>query len=266
MLRIAIPNKGRLSDSALDLLSRAGLRVHSRSDRALVASLGRDFQAVFVRAADIPEFLADGAAELGITGADLVEEAGRDLSELLDLGFGSCRLVVAVKEDSPAQRPSDLPAGTRVATSFPGIAKRFFSELGVDIEVARISGAVEIAPHLGVADVIVDLSSTGSTLRVNGLRELGTVLWSSARLMARPDCLQNPETRRQVDGLVLALESVLRAQKKRYLMANVPRTRLEEVKRTDSPPGHEQSAPIACRLRSRQRWGGDGGRAPVHAA
>jgi ATP phosphoribosyltransferase len=231
MLRIAIPNKGRLSDSALDLLSRAGLRIQSRSDRALLASLGRDFQAVFVRASDIPEFLADGAAELGITGADLVEESGQDLTELLDLGFGTCRLVVAVKEDSPAQRPSDLPAGTRVATSFPGIARRFFSDLGVEIDVASISGAVEIAPHLGVADVIVDLSSTGSTLRVNGLREVGTILSSSARLLARPDCLDEPEIRRQVDGLVLALESVLRAQEKRYLMANVPRDRLEEVKR-----------------------------------
>lgn len=230
-MRIAIPNKGRLSEVSLDLLGRAGLRTQGRSDRALVASLGRDFQAVFVRAGDIPEFLADGAAELGITGADIVRESGREVEELLDLGFGRCRLVVAVREDSGITVPSEVPAETRVATSFPEISRRYFEDLGIPIRIASISGAVEIAPRLGVAEVIVDLTSTGSTLRVNGLREIGTVMESTARLVARPDVTGSESGRRQVEGLVLALESVLRAQRKRYLMANVPRTRLEEVKR-----------------------------------
>lgn len=227
MLRIALPNKGRLSEEALSLFERAGLEPEFRADRALVASLGQEFQAIFVRAADIPEFVADGAAELGVTGADLVAESGRDVEELMDLGFGRCRLVVAVRDESEIQAPEDVPQGTRIATSFPALTRRFFSDLGISVEVAPVSGAAEIAPHLGVADIIVDLSSTGSTLRVNGLRPVGTILESTARLVANPAALGGS---RRIEELVVALESVLRAEQKRYLMANVPRSRIDEVR------------------------------------
>lgn len=229
-IRVALPNKGRLSDRAIALLEQAGLRAALRGERALVAELGRDFQALFVRAADIPEYVADGAAEVGITGADLVSESGRDVTELLDLGFGYCRLAVAVRDDAPAQTPGELPPGTRVATSFPGIARRYFEKLGIPIAIAPVTGATEIAPHLGVADVIVDLVSTGSTLRMNGLREVGTIMTSTARLVANPTALQNPASAETISGLAIALESVLRAEAKRYLMANVPRSRLDEVR------------------------------------
>jgi len=229
MLRIAIPNKGRLSESALELFETAGLRPEFRADRALVARLGDNFQAIFVRAQDIPEFVADGAAELGITGSDLVAETNRpEVSELLDLGFGRCRLVVAVRDDAPATTPSDLRDGTRVATSFPGLAQRFFQNLGIRIQVVPVSGAAEIAPHLGVADVIVDLTSTGSTLRVNGLKEIGTILDSSAHLIGNAAAMEGSV--RDVTELTTALESVLRARKKRYLMANVRRDTLDQVR------------------------------------
>jgi ATP phosphoribosyltransferase len=230
MLRIAFPNKGRLSEDALDLFRRAGLPAQFRAERALMAGLGEDFQALFVRAQDVPEFVADGAADLGITGSDLVRESGRDVRELLDLGFGKCRLVVAVKDEAPAASASDLPAGTRIATSFPRIAQEFFRAAGVPITVVPVSGACEITPHIGVADGIVDLVSTGSTLRVNGLRELETIVHSSARLVGNVERLAEPEAAAKVGELVTALESVLRAQKKRYLMANVPRARLDEVR------------------------------------
>lgn len=230
MTRIALPNKGRLAERALALFEQAGLPPSFRAERALVAGLGRGYQAIFVRAQDIPEFVADGAAELGITGADLIEESGRETTELLDLGFGRCRLVVAAKDDAPLSSPAELAPGTRVATSFPRLATRYFESLGVAIRIAPVSGAAEIAPHLGVADVIVDLSSTGSTLRVNGLKEIGTILDSTARLVANPPALEDARTRAPIDALVAALESVLRAEKKRYLMANVPRDRLEEVR------------------------------------
>ncbi|MCA9737338.1 MAG: ATP phosphoribosyltransferase [Gemmatimonadota bacterium] len=230
MTRIALPNKGRLAERALALFEQAGLPPSFRAERALVAGLGRGYQAIFVRAQDIPEFVADGAAELGITGADLIEESGRETTELLDLGFGRCRLVVAAKDDAPLSSPAELAPGTRVATSFPRLATRYFESLGVAIRIAPVSGAAEIAPHLGVADVIVDLSSTGSTLRVNGLKEIGTILDSTARLVANPPALEEARTRDPIDALVAALESVLRAEKKRYLMANVPRDRLEEVR------------------------------------
>jgi ATP phosphoribosyltransferase len=231
VIRVALPNKGRLSEKALGLFERAGLRAEFTSERALVAGLGQDFRAIFVRAADIPEFVADGAAEVGVTGADLVAESGREVRTLLDLGFGRCHLAVAVPEASPIQRVADVPPGSRVATSFPNVAARHFRAAGIDVEIARVSGAAEIAPHLGVADVIVDLVSTGSTLRVNGLREVEVVLESTARLIVSRDAWENAGRRTSLEELVAALESVLRAERKRYLMANVPRDRLDEVKR-----------------------------------
>ncbi len=249
-LRIALPNKGRLAERALKLFDQAGLSASFRAERALVAQLGDRYEAIFVRAADIPEFVADGAAELGITGADLIEESGRDLDEALDLGFGKCRLIVAVRDDHPAMTADEVASGTRVATSFPGLTSRYFAGLGVPVEIAPMSGAVETAPHLGVADVIVDLSSTGSTLRVNGLREISTVMTSTARLCANPEALADPEKRSHIDALVATLESVLRAYEKRYLMANVPRARLAQVR--ELLPGI--SGPTVVDVLEREEW------------
>ena len=229
-IRVALPNKGRLSEQALDLFEQAGLKPAFAADRALVASLGDEFQAIFVRTQDIPEYVADGAAELGVTGADCVAESGRDVTEILDLGFGRCRLVVAATDESGVRSAGELPAGTRVATSFPRCATSYFESLGTPIEIAPVSGATEIAPHLGVADVIVDLTSTGSTLRVHGLTEIGTVLESTARLVANPAALEDVGLSGKLDELATALESVLRGQQKRYLMANVPKGRLDEVR------------------------------------
>ncbi|HET7321488.1 MAG TPA: ATP phosphoribosyltransferase [Longimicrobiaceae bacterium] len=228
-LRIALPNKGRLAEGALGLLERAGLERTTVSERALRADLGEDFTALFVRAKDIPEFVADGAADLGITGSDLVVEAGRAVETLLRLGFGRCRMAVAVPEDACAS-PEELPDGARVATSFPRTAERWFAERGRKITLVPVSGAAEITPQLGVADAIVDLVGTGSTLRVNGLRELATIAEAEAVLVGRPGELEGPSSR-VVGELVAALQSVLRAKGKRYLMANVPRAALPELKR-----------------------------------
>jgi ATP phosphoribosyltransferase len=229
MLRIALPNKGRLTDGARELLERAGLPIDA-PERALQASLGGEFLALFVRAADIPEFVADGAAHLGVTGRDLLEESGRPLHVLLDLGFGRCRLAVAARDESAIGSASDVPPGTRVATAFPRTAAAYFESIGREVTIVAVSGAAENAPHLGVADVIVDLVSTGSTLKVNGLREVDTILESTALLVCRPTLLERPETERAARELATALESVLRAQDKRYLMANVPRRALDEVR------------------------------------
>ena len=230
VLRVALPNKGRLAGPALTLFEKAGLKAESRVDRALVANMGSDFQAIFLRAQDIPEFVADGAADLGVTGADLVAESGRTVQELLDLQFGRCRLALAVRDDSGVKDVEDLEPGTRVATSFPRVTEGFFRELGLEMRVAPVSGAAEIAPHLGVAEVIADLVSTGSTLRVNGLREIATILNSTARLIGSSKVTHDSYKGPRVAELVVALESVIRAAAKRYLMANVPRDRLEEVK------------------------------------
>lgn len=231
MLRIALPNKGRLADETRDLFRDAGLEIRTRSDRALTASLGGEFRALFVRAQDIPEFVADGAADVGVTGWDLVRESGRALDEVADLEFGFCRLAVAAREDSGIAHVADLPPGTRVATTFPRIAAAFFAESDRTVEIVPVSGAAEVAPHIGIADVIVDLVSTGSTLRVNGLREIETVFESTARLIiaAEPTRLDDPKREAVVD-LAAALLSVLRARSQRYLMANVPRDQMPSVR------------------------------------
>ena len=231
MLRIALPNKGRLSEDTRDLFNDAGLEVRSSGERALTASLGGEFEAIFVRAQDIPEFVADGAADAGITGWDLVTESGRALTSRLDLEFGKCRLVVAAREESGIRSLDDIAGKSRVATVFPNITRKFFADADKLIEIVPVSGSVEIAPHLGIADIILDLTSTGSTLRVNGLREVATVLQSSARLITAAAPPSDADRARTLDELVMALASVLAARGKRYVMANVPRARLEEVKR-----------------------------------
>ena len=244
MLKIALPNKGRLAEETRELFEDAGLEVRARSERALTASLGGEFEGLFVRAQDIPEFVADGAADAGVTGWDLVCESGRELDVLLDLEYGRCRLVVAAREDGGVTSLDDLDGGRgggaagamRVATVFPRVTRRFFDDAGRRVEVVPVSGAVEVAPHLGIADVIVDLTSTGSTLKVNGLREVATVLESSARLIAAPGVAAGMMASganakgRALGELAAALSSVLRARGKRYLMANVPRAALDRVK------------------------------------
>ncbi|HEU4787934.1 MAG TPA: ATP phosphoribosyltransferase, partial [Gemmatimonadaceae bacterium] len=168
--------------------------------------------------------------DAGITGADLVAESDRELETLADLGFGRCRLAVAATDESGIQEVNSIPVGARVATSFPRLTQNFFAAANRRVEIVPVSGAAEIAPHLGIADVIVDLVSTGSTLRVNGLHEVATVLESSARMVVAPN-RRCRESARALDELVAALQSVLRARTQRYLMANVPRSRLGDVRR-----------------------------------
>ncbi|HEV7703624.1 MAG TPA: ATP phosphoribosyltransferase [Gemmatimonadaceae bacterium] len=229
MLRVALPNKGRLAEDVRELFGDAGLEVRARGERALVASLGGEFEAILVRAKDIPEFVADGAADVGVTGWDLVCESERDIGMLLDLEFGGCRLVVAARDDSGISTLDDLTGSPRVATVFPQLSRNFFEKAGKPVTIVPVSGATEIAPHLGIADIIVDLTSSGSTLRVHQLHEVATVLESSARLI----CSVNPSSKgiaKQTDELAEALSSVLRARDKRYVMANVPRASLDEAR------------------------------------
>jgi ATP phosphoribosyltransferase len=189
--------------------------------------LGGEFEAIFVRAQDIPEFVADNAADAGITGWDLVSESARQLEMLLDLEFGRCRLVLAAREESEVRALDHIHGVPRVATCFPRLTKKFFNDAEREVEIVPVSGAAEIAPRLGIAEFVVDLTSTGSTLRVNGLVEVATLLESSARLITR----SGTQPRRELRELVDALASVLRARGRRYLMANVPRQSLDEVRK-----------------------------------
>ena len=225
-MRIAVPNKGRLHEPSVDLLERAGLHIESAADRKLYAdTVDPDVSVLFARAADIPEYVWDGAAAVGITGRDQVVESGRDLVELVDLEFGRCRLVLAAPEDGDIADPADI-AGGSVATEFPRITRQYLEREGIDAEVVEVTGATELTPHVEMADAIVDITSTGTTLRMNRLAIVDDVLESSVRLYAHPDYADDPK----VEQLVTAFESVLAAENKRYVMMNVPRERLDDVR------------------------------------
>jgi ATP phosphoribosyltransferase len=228
VLRIALPNKGRLNNSAIKLMNRIGLPVPESNSRTLLAEYGKGrYQVLMARAQDIPEFVEMGAADLGITGLDLVLETRTKVERLMDLDFGRCKLVVAVPEESEVQDVAGVPDGCTVATSFPNLTRDFFSKLGKDVDTAEVSGATEVAPRIGLADVITDLTETGSTLKLNHLREIGVVLDSIAVLIANPRSLE--EKKMRVEEVTSALESVMNASKKRYLMANVPKERLQSL-------------------------------------
>jgi ATP phosphoribosyltransferase len=181
-IRIAIPNKGRLKKPAIEALGQTGIEI-LEEERAYVSKTSDPtFEAIFARANDIPVYVQYGAVDLGITGHDLIQERAADVLELLDLEFGKCTLVVAVPEDSTIKSVGEVPALARVATGFPNITKNFFEKAGKQVEVLEVSGTAELAPKLGLAQIIVDLTSTGETLRKNKLRIIGTILESTSRL------------------------------------------------------------------------------------
>ena len=230
-MRIAVPNKGRLHDPTVELLERAGLHLVDGADRKLYAdTVDPEVTVLFARTDDIPEYVADGAADLGVTGYDQVRESDVDLVELLDLGYGSCRIVLAAPKDGDIETAADLEGGT-VATEFPTITRDFFEEQRIDVDVTEVSGATELTPHVDMADAIVDITSTGTTLRMNRLAEVEEILDSSVRLFARESAAEDSK----VQQVTTALESVLSAEDKRYLMLNAPEDELSAVE--DVLPG-----------------------------
>jgi ATP phosphoribosyltransferase len=225
-LRLAVPNKGRLVEPTLALLHDAGL-VFEEHDRSLVARVQNlDLDILFVRTNDVIEFVGDGVADLGVTGIDLLAETGSALPVVRELGYGRCRLAAAVPSDSPIQAVEAL-AGVRVATAHPNTTRRFFAEHRIPVEVISISGAVEVAPRLGLAEAIVDLVSTGSTLQMNGLRPIGDVLPSQAILVANP--VAQVERAAELTAIETMLSAVLAARGRKYLMMNAPMAMLEEL-------------------------------------
>jgi ATP phosphoribosyltransferase len=226
-MRIAVPNKGRLHDPTMELLDRAGIQVIDGADRKLYAdTVDPDISVLFARAADIPEYVADGAADLGITGLDQIREAGPvNVEEMLDLEYGRCRLVVAAPEADGVGSVEELD-GKTVATEFPNLTYEFFADRGVEVDIVEVTGATELTPHVEMADAIVDITSTGTTLQVNRLEVVDEVLASSVYLVGRSDAV-GTEKARQVHT---ALESVLAAEDRRYLMMNVPEDELDAVR------------------------------------
>jgi len=247
VVKLALPNKGRLQEPAIRLLEDAGIGAVDRDERQLFArTKDPELELVFVRAQDIPGLVARGAADLGITGYDLVRESGADVVELLDLGFGFARLVVAAHERTGIKSARDIKAGAKVATEFPNLASEYFAKKRVKVELVRVSGAAEITPFVGVADLIVDLTSTGTTLRTHGLREVDELLKTSARLVANRKSLR--AERVKIDEIKTALGSVVRARGRKLVLMNVPEAKLEAIKRV--MPG--MAGPTVSRVEARK--------------
>ena len=225
-LRLAVPNKGRMVEPTLRLLHDAGL-VFEEHDRSLVSRVQNfELDILFVRTNDVIEFVGDGVADLGITGVDLLTETGAELPRVRELGYGRCRLAAAVPNDAPYRAIAEL-AGLRVATAHPNTARRFFATEGIPVDIIPISGAVEVAPRLGLAEAIVDLVSTGSTLVMNGLRQVGDVLASEAILIANPTARQ--ERADDLAAIDTMLSAVIAARGRKYLMMNAPASHLPEL-------------------------------------
>ena len=227
-LKLAIPNKGRLSERSVEILEHAGLEIENGDERRLYANVKRqDLAVMFLRAQDIAKFVHSGAVDVGITGMDLVLESGLDVVVPYKLNFGHCRLSIAVPDAMKVKTPEELPDDIIVATSFPNMTRKFFDKLGKRVEIAYIAGSTEIAPHLGVADIIVDLVSSGSTLKMNHLRELAVIAESQAVVIANRKTYEG--CGQQVEEIISAMHSVTEAENKKYLMADVPKSSLEEV-------------------------------------
>ena len=242
-LRIGLPSKGRLAEQASDLLKQAGLRFR-RQDRSLFARVGEmPVDITFLRTDDIPILCAEGAIDMGITGSDLVRESGADVQTRLALGIGKCRLALCVPEDATCQSPSDLD-GCRVATSFPRTTDAFLKEHRADVHLVSISGSVEVMIALGVADAIVDLVETGSTLAANRLRILDEIdRFETVLIQNRTG--RHAET---ADRVVRRLEGVVIARAYSLLEYNVPMAKLAEAEQIT--PGF--NSPTVSRLEDPQ--------------
>lgn len=223
VLRLAVPNKGRLEGPTARLLSDAGLS-YENAERALSVRVRNvALELLFVRTEDVGELVADGVAQLGITGLDLLAESGLPLEVVTLLGFGRCRLTAAVPNDSPVTDISGF-TGLRVATAHPRITARYFGEAGIEMTLVPLRGSVEVAPKLDVADAIVDLVSSGSTMLVNGLRPVATLLESEAALVGGPGYPAGDGER-----VATMLQAVVAGRRQRYVLMNAPESALDDI-------------------------------------
>lgn len=233
-LKIAIQRRGRLAEDSLATLKAVGLDFDSYQGRLFSHCRNFPLDILYLRDDDIPEYVQDGVADLGVVGLNVVQEKAARISQLDFLGFGACRLALAVPQDRGCRSVYDLK-GKRIATSYPRTLGRFLQERGIEARVIQISGSVEIAPSLDVADAICDLVSTGSTLKLNGLTAIETVLKSEAVLIANPAALADERKQGLIARLRVRTQSNLRARRTKYVMMNAPRSSLEEIR--DILPG-----------------------------
>ncbi len=227
-VKLAVQRRGRLTELTLALLRHAGLEFDSYEQRLFSSCRNFPLDIMYGRDDDIPQYVSSGVVDLGIVGRNLLFEEGVQVEELLAPGFGFCQLLVAVPKESGIGEIEQL-WGKKIATSYPKSAKRFFAEKGVPVEIVTLSGSVEIAPAMRIADAIVELSATGSTLLLHDLVPIYTILDSEAVVAADPNALSNPEKGPQISRLLTRIKASISAQRYRYIMMNAPRSALPHI-------------------------------------
>ena len=227
-LKIALQKSGRLADGSTELLRKCGIGFSNGLGKLRAEAADFPLEIFFLRDDDIPDYVADGVADVGIVGENVIAENPKAVGTIEKLGFGRCRLSLAVPKGFEYTELSDV-AGKKIATSYPNILRGFFSSRGVEADIHEISGSVEIAPSIGLADAVCDLVSSGSTLFSNGLREVETVMNSEAVLIARREL--GTDAKGILDKLLFRIRSVKAAEQNKYILLNAPIEKIDDIKR-----------------------------------
>lgn len=225
-INIAVQKSGRLLDGSMKLIKECGIKINTGKDQLKVQASNFPINLFFLRNSDIPQYVYDGVADLAILGENTVEEKQKPLKKILPLGFSKCRLSIAVPKNTPYQDRSFLE-GKRIATSYRNTLRAYLDQHNINAEIHEISGSVEIAPNIGLAEAICDLVSTGSTLFKNGLEEKEVILKSQACLFSGEH--MRSEIKPIFDNLLFRLKSVLASQNNKYLLMNAPNESVEEI-------------------------------------
>lgn len=225
-LKIAIQKSGRLNEDSIQILKDCGISINNGNDQLKATASNFPLEVLYLRNSDIPQYLIDGVVDVAIVGDNLLVEKGKNIVVAEKLGFSKCKVSVAVPKSFNYTSVKDLD-GLRIATSYPNTVLDFFNSKNVTVDLHQISGSVEIAPNIGLADAIVDIVSSGSTLFKNNLKEVEVIFKSEAVLAVSPK--MTPENKVILDKLQFRIQSVLRARKSKYILMNVPNDKIKEI-------------------------------------
>ena len=226
MIRLAVQKSGRLNEDSLKLLKDCGISIDNGKDQLKAAARNFPMEVFFLRNGDIPQYIRDGVVDLAILGENLLEEKGKDIEIIEQLGFSKCRVSIAVPKGKEFNSIQDL-GGKKIATSYPNTVNAFLKKNNIKADLHIINGSVEIAPNIGLADAICDIVSSGSTLFKNNLKEVVEIARSQAVLVQATDL--NAEQKELITKLRFRVQSVLRAKKSKYILLNAPNDRIEAI-------------------------------------
>ena len=226
MLRIAIQKSGRLSDESMKLIRECGIKVNNGKGKLKSTSTNFPLEILFLRDDDIPGYIEDNVADIGIVGLNLTKEKKREVDIILKLGFSKCRLSLAIPKDIKYDGLRFFE-GKNIATSYPNIIEEYLSSNGIKADLHEISGSVEIAPGIGLADAICDIVSSGSTLLTNGLKEVETILESEAVLIGHKDLEKSKKE--ILDALMFRIHAVQNGRSNKYILLNAPNDKITEI-------------------------------------